>query len=330
MGKRSLFIIIIVLSVILCSTCSIYALQLREPVGRIGKNQQAERYIPPNNSFEVLQNPKKDKEVSSPEPKVEIKNKTTEENNKLSLLNPQSKNNFLRDEEAEGIVKEISEELNNDREAMLEDLKELWVAAVENSDTIRFAIIKLSNPNGEEVNKSGFKKIVAPILSAAPLLGQGLANPAAAAGSLIGSGVLSSVLNDNSELNSRLTKVNDADLVILAKAIDDLQQNLVVNYMSYIGAYKEYEYSMKITAERQKKYEELNKINSPNLLLANTFYTEALDNQYKARQEFLMKRIVLEQMVGNEALVKIEERLTSPKTNNDNTNINSNDNKEVK
>jgi hypothetical protein len=306
----------------LCGTCSIYALQLREPVGRIGKNSQAEAYVPPTNSFSVLNNKNNIVKDEVQNKNSELQNSDTKNNQKLSLLNSQSKQNFLKDEEAESIVREIAGELDTDIEVMLNDLKELWVCAVENSETIRFAIIKLSNPNGEEVNKSGFKKIVAPIISAAPLLGQGLANPAAAAGSLIGSGVLSSVLNDNSELNARLTKVNDADLVILAKAIDDLQQNLVVNYMSYIGAYKEYEYSMKITAERQAKYEELNKNNSSNLLLANTFYTEALDNQYKARQAFLMKRIVLEQMVGNDALVKIEQRLNSNGNGNQNPNPN--------
>ena len=320
MKKRFLLISAIAVFIVLGCTCSIYALQLREPMGRIGKNSQSEAYVPPTNSFKTINN-KDNTKKEEQDIRTEAQNSELKNNQKISVFNQQSKQNFLKDEEAENIVREIAGELDADREAMLNDLKELWVCAVENSETIRFAIVKLSNPNGEEVNKSGFKKIVAPILSAAPLLGQGLANPAAAAGSLIGSGVLSSVLNDNSELNSRLTKVNDADLVILAKAIDDLQQNLVVNYMSYIGAYKEYEYSMKVTAERQKKYEELNRTNSQNLLLANTFYTEALDNQYKARQNFLMKRIVLEQMVGNDALVKIEQRLNSDgneKTENNN------------
>ena len=52
----------------------------------------------------------------------------------------------------------------------------------------------------------------------------------------------------------------------------------------------------------------MNKQNSPHLVLANTFYTEALDNQYKARQHFLMKRVILEQMVGADALNEIEQK----------------------
>ena len=75
-----------------------------------------------------------------------------------------------------------------------------------------------------------------------------------------------------------------------------------------ISALKEYELSIKLTDERKKIDDKLNKQNSPYLLLANTFYTESLDNQYKARQDFLMKRVVLEQMVGAEALNEIENK----------------------
>jgi len=78
--------------------------------------------------------------------------------------------------------------------------------------------------------------------------------------------------------------------------------------MAYKSALKEYQFNIKITDERKKVYDRLNKINSPHLILANTFYTEALDNQYKARQDFLMKRVVLEQMVGAEALREIENK----------------------
>ena len=212
--------------------------------------------------------------------------------------------NSAQDKDTTNIVTEIKNELTNDRPKMLEELSTLWVSAVQKSDTVYFAIMKLSNPNGEEVNKNGFKKILEPIIGAAPLVGQAFVNPALTAGSIIGSNVMGTMMNDSAK--TRLTKVNDADLVILARAIDELQETLLMNYMAYKGAKEEYELAIKIANERQKEYEELNQKNSPNTLLANTFYTEALDNQYKARQDFLMKRVVLEQMVGSDALIEIE------------------------
>jgi len=166
--------------------------------------------------------------------------------------------------------------------------------------------MKLSNPNGEEVNKKGIKKILEPIISAAPLVGQAFVNPALTAGSVIGSNFMGAVMNDSA--TKRLTKVNDADLVILARAIDELQETLLMNYMAYKNSLKEYELAIKIAAQRKKAYDSCNNSNSPNVILAHTFYAEALDNQYKARQEFLMKRVVLEQMVGSEALNEIEQK----------------------
>ncbi len=245
------------------------------------------------NEKEAVNKVEQTQEVKPPEKKQQ------EHKTKLAI-----KTNTNQDPQTKAIVKEISTELANDRTQMLEELSTLWVSAVQKSDTVYFAIMKLSNPNGEDVNKKGVKKILEPILSAAPLVGQAFVNPALTAGSLIGSSVMGSMMNDSA--TRRLTKVNDADLVILARAIDELQENLLLNYMTYKNALKEYELSIKITAERKKVYDKLNTENSPNVILANTFYTEALDNQYKARQDFLMKRVVLEQMVGSEALNEIE------------------------
>jgi len=115
----------------------------------------------------------------------------------------------------------------------------------------------------------------------------------------------------NDSATKRLTKVNDADLVILARSIDELQETLLMNYLAYKSALKEYELSIKIADNRKETYEKLNKENSPDVILANTFYTEALDNQYKARQEFLMKRVVLEQMVGADAINEMENKTVS-------------------
>ena len=226
-----------------------------------------------------------------------------------------STQNNNKDYETRRIINEINSELAADREQMLEELSALWVSAVQKSDTVYFAIMKLSNPNGGEVNKNGFKKILEPIISAAPLVGQAFVNPALTAGSLIGSNVMGTMMNDG--VSKRLTRVNDADLVILARAIDELQETLLTNYMSYKNSYKEYELAIKIASDRKKTYDNLNKQNSPQLVLASTFYTEALDNQYKARQNFLMKRIVLEQMVGVDALHEIENKTSELSAIND-------------
>ncbi|MCR4880871.1 MAG: hypothetical protein K6A44_02850 [bacterium] len=291
-------------------------LKQEEKAERAAKKLEEKKLKQEEKANAILSHKNNDKEEKEPKlifrlgkkekNKVETEPEVTSKNTENVETAPEDTNiaKYVQDNDTKNIVKEIKTELTDDRPQMLQELSTLWVSAVQKSDTVYFAIMKLSNPNGEEVNKNGFKKILEPILGAAPLVGQAFVNPALTAGSIIGSNVMGTMINDGAK--ARLTKVNDADLVILARAIDELQESLLMNYMAYKGAKEAYELAVKIAEERQQEYEEMNKKNSPNTILANTFYTEALDYQYKTRQDFLMKRIVLEQMVGTEALNEIE------------------------
>lgn len=209
------------------------------------------------------------------------------------------------------IAEEIAGELSDEQQNILEDLRILWQSAVENSETIKFAIYKLSNPEGKKVDKGMVKKILSPIANVAPMIGMGAANPIAASSSIMGGGLLSSVLADDSAINAELSKVTDADLIILAKEIDDLQQQLVNLYYNYITAFKVLNYSDKVVNNRYNYYQAVSKKNSSNTAIADAFYRESLDDQYKARQEFMSTRAALEQFVGNEILIEVEKNLKS-------------------
>ena len=54
MNKKFLIISIVAVFIVLGCACSMYAFQLREPMGRLGKNSQSEAYIPPTNSFNEI------------------------------------------------------------------------------------------------------------------------------------------------------------------------------------------------------------------------------------------------------------------------------------
>src|SRR3989339_2275698 len=105
---------------------------------------------------------------------------------------------------------------------MLSDLNILWNAAVERNETIRFAILKLSNPDGKIEKKDAVKKILSPLTSIASMIGVGVGDPVAATSAVIGGGMLNSLLSsDNAELNAHLSKVTDSDLVLLAQETDN-------------------------------------------------------------------------------------------------------------
>jgi len=185
----------------------------------------------------------------------------------------------------------------------------LWQAAVEKSETIRFAILKLSNPNGEEEKKNMVKKILTPLTSVAPLIGVGSGDPVAGGSAILGGGLLSSLLADDSLINNQLSRVTDVDLVVMAQEIDSLQQKLVILYYNYLGSLERLKLIDETVNNRYKYYEAAHALSTEVLSVADVFYREALDVQYKARQEVLTARAALEQLVGNEALIQVDKEI---------------------
>lgn len=207
------------------------------------------------------------------------------------------------------IADELKDDLNEEKPEFLEDLKILWEAAVERSETIRFAILKLSNPNGEVEKKGIVKKIIAPLASVAPLIGAGSPDPMTGGSAILGGSVLSSLLADNSAFNNHLSKVTDTDLVLLAQEIDNLQQKLVILYYNYLNSLQRLELADKVLDNRYNYYQKFQKSSPETISVADVFYREAIDAQYKSRQEVLTSRAALEQFVGGQAINTVDKNI---------------------
>jgi hypothetical protein len=111
------------------------------------------------------------------------------------------------------------------------DMNVLWQAAVYRSQPIRYAIEKLSrqDASGKPVkNKAGLKRLLnttaqvggaaASIVSGTPI-------------GLLSGALVNDIVNQSNSSSTR--PVTDADMVILARAVDDLQQELLDLYLSY-------------------------------------------------------------------------------------------------
>lgn len=210
------------------------------------------------------------------------------------------------DSDLKKIVDEITADLNDEHDYVLNDLRILWQSAAERSETIKFAIYKLSNPEGEKANPSTLKKILSPMSSVAPIVGLGSGSAVLGSTSIFGGSLLNSVLSDGNEINHQLSRVTDADLVILAKDIDSLQQNLISLYYNYVSAMKMLQISDNNVSNRYKIYTKSQKSSAEVLAVADAYYREALDKQYNDRQKLFKTRAALEQVVGNDAIVAIE------------------------
>jgi hypothetical protein len=203
--------------------------------------------------------------------------------------------------------KEISRELEIDQNVMVGDLSMLWQGAATKSDTINFALYKLSNPEADKPDEKSVKKVLTTIASMSTLVGAGVGNPILAASSLIGGNVLGIMSQDTKAMNYKYTRVTDADMIILVRKIEDLQQTTISLYYEYMTSRKKLDMVSKVVDERKRNYDRAQKSSREIIVITDAFYRTALDMQMKARSEFFAKRASLEQFVGNEMFVQFEE-----------------------
>ena len=202
---------------------------------------------------------------------------------------------------------EISKSVEMDYNDMLEDLSLLWQGAAMKSDTIKFAIYKLSNPDQDKPDDGAVKKVLTTIAGMSTFLGAGTGNPILASAALIGGNTLGIMSQDNKALNYKYTHVTDADMIILVRKVDELQQKVVDAYYDYMTARYMFDMTSKMVYEKEQNYRKSLSQKREIVLITDTFYRDAIDEQVKARGNFFEKRSQLEQLVGNDIFRQFEE-----------------------
>lgn len=205
------------------------------------------------------------------------------------------------------ISREISKELEIDNAEMMGDLSMLWQGAATKSDTIKFAIYKLSNPDADKPNDKSVKKVLSTIASMSTLVGAGSGNPLLATGSFFTGSMLSIMGQDTKAMNYKYSKVNDADMIILVRKIDDLQQNIVNKYYDYMTARQVLKRTTKMVNERHNNYKLAQNGKRELVIIADAYYRDSLDMQMKARNEYFSKRAALEEVVGTDVFNQFEQ-----------------------
>ena len=217
------------------------------------------------------------------------------------------------------ISREVAADLEIEQEDLVGDLSVLWQGAASQSDTINFALYKLANPDEDKPDEKSIKKVLTTIAGMSTLIGAGVGNPAIAAGSLLGGNILGIMSQDTKALNYKYTKVTDADMIILVRKIEDLQQRTVDLYYDYMISRKKVKLHDKIVKERKRNYDIAQNLSREVVLITDAYYRTALDNQMKARSDFYAKRAALEQFVGNEVFRQFEDDLMKRETNDKNS-----------
>lgn len=209
------------------------------------------------------------------------------------------------------ISREIAQNLDMEYDDMLQDLSMLWQGAASKSDIIKFALYKLSNPDKDKPDEKSVKKVLQSIAGMSTLLGAGMGSAVLSGSSFMGGNILGIMSQDDKAINYKYTKVNDADMIILVRKIDDLQQKVVNRYYDYLTAKELLEMTNKIAKQDYQNYQMAQNDTKELILITDAYYREALDAQMKARSDFYSKRASLEQLVGNETFVQFEANIAA-------------------
>lgn len=211
---------------------------------------------------------------------------------------------------------EVSKSIQAEYDEMQSDLSLLWQGAATNSDTIKFAIYKLSNPEKDKPDTSAVKKVLTTIAGMSTFIGAGMGNPVLASASLIGGNTLGIFSQDTKALNYKYTQVTDADMIILVRKVEELQQRVVDLYYDYMSARELYNMTTKMVEKSRANYNAAQNLSKEVILITDTFYREAMDEQQKARGSFFEKRSRLEQLVGNDIFSQFESNVDKRELNN--------------
>lgn len=256
---------------------------------------------------------------STPENIYQVKNTEKKINSREANLDKSSENVkdiTYADLSLKKIAKEISDESELEADTVLEDIKLLWVGAAQNSETVRFIVYKLSNPDEDKPKESIVKKIIQPISTVGSLAGLGIGNPVAAISSIMGSSMLGTMSIDDKDLNYKFSKVNDADMIVLIRKIEELQRKIVNYYFDYMSARAALIKSDEIVAKRRNTFLNSENMSDDQVIMIDSFYREALNKQSKLRSDFLSTRSALEQIVGMDVLAQFEEIITKREQKN--------------
>jgi len=251
--------------------------------------------------------------TDSIENKVEIETRIQKTSTKRLAQSEAADNLTYADLSIKKISLEVSQNLEIDYDSMLADLSILWQGAATQSDTIKYALYKLANPNADKPDSHSIKKVLSTIASLSTLVGAGSGNPLLSCASLVSGNTLGIMSQDTKSLNYKYTKVDDADMIILVRKVDELQQKVVLDYFDYMTTKEIFDMTNKMVKKRYGNYEQAQESTREIIMITDAYYRESLNQQAKARSNFNDARSRLEQLVGNDALKQFESNLNNRK-----------------
>ena len=214
-------------------------------------------------------------------------------------------------------------QINQQQEADLQDIENLWNATVNNNPMIGFCLKKLSVPADQRrIHSSILAKSMSALISGAAMLpsfmgmNYGVQSGAYAAGRLA-----TSLINKNNNEKLENPPMTDTEAIEFASLVEDLQDEIIVNYFKYKGALLNLKKCREQILLANKNYSDaLAKNDSLDIIVNSAAWEEQQIEEYKIKQEVKKYQLALIRLAGKETVKNLNVAQYDLNTQNVNAN----------
>ena len=200
---------------------------------------------------------------------------------------------------------EAQKQINEQQKADMEDIENLWNATVTNNPMINFCLKKLSVPEDQRrIHSSLFAKSMSAIISGAALMpsflgmNYGIQSGAYAAGRLA-----NNLINKKNTDKLQNPSITDTEAIELASLVENLQDEIIVNYYQYKGALIKLKKCREQILLHNKNYSNaLANNNSLEVIVSSSQWEESLIEEYELKQEAKKYQLALTRLAGKQTV----------------------------
>lgn len=196
---------------------------------------------------------------------------------------------------------EAQSNINKQQQADLEDIEKLWTATVDNNPMISFCIRKLTIPAEQRrIHSSLMAKTMSTLISGAAMLPSFLGmNYGIQSGSYAAGKLATNLINKKNNDKLQNPAITDTEAIELASLVEDLQDEIIVDYFSYKGALMKLKKCREQLLLHNKNYSDaLARNDFLDITITSSQWEEELIEEYKLKQEAKKYQMALMRLAG--------------------------------
>ena len=200
---------------------------------------------------------------------------------------------------------EAQKQINEQQKADMKDIENLWNATVSNNPMISFCLKKLAIPaEHRRIHSSLMAKSLSAIIQGAALLPSFMGmNYGIQSGAYTAGRIAHGLINKENNQKLENPSLTDTEAIELASLIEDLQDEIIVDYYNYKGALIKLKKCREQILLHNKNYSDaLAKKNSLDIAITSSQYDDALVEEYRLKEEVKKYNLALTRLAGKKTV----------------------------